>query len=79
MKMTDGWKKFLWGVAAGAVAAAFVQTDTFKKGAAKALACGAQLKEDAKEYFETLKEGPRAPRRKPDPKHKPKIHYEILD
>ena len=22
--MTDGWKKFLWGVAAGAVAAAFV-------------------------------------------------------
>ncbi len=54
--MTDGWKKFLWGVAAGAVAAAFVQTDTFKKGAAKALACGAQLKEDAKEYFETLKE-----------------------
>ena len=38
------------------MAAAFVQTDTFKKGAAKALACGAQLKEDAKEYFETLKE-----------------------
>ena len=55
-KMTDGWKKFLWGVAAGAVAAAFVQTDTFKKGAAKVLAGGSQLKKDAKEYFETLKE-----------------------
>ena len=54
--MTDGMRKFLWGVAVGAAAAAFVQTDTFKKGAAKALACGTQLKEDAKEYFETLKE-----------------------
>lgn len=54
--MTDGCKKFLWGVVAGVAAAAFLKTDTFKKGAAKVVAGGLQLKDDAKEYFETIKE-----------------------
>jgi len=54
--MTDGTKKFLWGVAAGIAAAAFIKTDTFRKGCAKIVAGGIQLKDDAKEYFETLKE-----------------------
>ena len=54
--MTDGSKKFLWGVVAGLAAAAFIKTDTFKKGAAKVVAGGLQLKDDAKEYFETIKE-----------------------
>lgn len=54
--MSDNGKKFLWGVLVGAAAAAFIQTDTFKKGAAKVIAGGLQLKDDAKEYFETIKE-----------------------
>jgi hypothetical protein len=54
--MTDGGKKFLWGVVAGLAAAAFIKTDTFKKGCAKVVAGGLQLKDDAKEYFETIKE-----------------------
>lgn len=54
--MTDGTKKFLWGVAAGIAAVALFKTDTFKKGAAKVIAGGLQLKDDAKEYFETIKE-----------------------
>ncbi len=54
--MTDGTRKFLWGVAAGIAAAAFIKTDTFKKGFAKVVAGGLQLKDDAKEYFETIKE-----------------------
>ena len=55
-KMTDGCKKFLWGMAAGLAAAAFIKTDTFKKGCSKIVAGGLQLKDDAKEYFETIKE-----------------------
>jgi len=54
--MTDGGKKFLWGVLAGIAAAALIKTDTFKKGAAKVVAGALQLKDDAKEYFETIKE-----------------------
>lgn len=54
--MSDNGKKFLWGVLVGVAAAAFIQTDTFKKGAAKVIAGGLQLKDDAKEYFETIKE-----------------------
>ncbi|MBR1639056.1 MAG: hypothetical protein IJ688_06690 [Treponema sp.] len=54
--MTDGCKKFLWGMAAGLAAAAFIKTDTFKKGCSKIVAGGLQLKDDAKEYFETIKE-----------------------
>lgn len=54
--MTEGTKKFLWGVAAGFAAAAFIKTDTFKKTTAKIVAGGLQLKDDAKEYFETIKE-----------------------
>ena len=54
--MTDGSKKFLWGLLAGVAAAAFIKTDTFKKCASKVVAGGLQLKDDAKEYFETIKE-----------------------
>lgn len=54
--MTDGKKMFLWGLAAGVAAAAFLRTDTFRKGCAKVIAGGLQLKDDAKEYFETIKE-----------------------
>ena len=54
--MTDGRKKFLWGIAVGVAAAAFLKTDTFRKGCAKVIAGGLQLKDDAKEYFETIKE-----------------------
>ncbi len=54
--MSDGSKIFLWGVVAGLAAAAFIKTDTFKKGCAKVVAGGLQLKDDAKEYFETIKE-----------------------
>ena len=54
--MTDGGKKFLWGMIAGVAAAAFIKTDTFKKCASKIVAGGIQLKDDAKEYFETIKE-----------------------
>ena len=49
-------KKFLWGVAAGLAAAALMRTDTFRKGCSKIVAGGLQLKDDAKEYFETIKE-----------------------
>ena len=54
--MTDSGKKFLWGVAAGLEAAALMRTDTFRKGCTKIIAGGLQLKDDAKEYFETIKE-----------------------
>ncbi len=54
--MTDGGKKVLWGVAAGLAAAALMRTDTFRKGCSKIIAGGLQLKDDAKEYFETIKE-----------------------
>ncbi len=54
--MTDGTKKFLWGVAAGLAAAVLFKSETFRKGCAKVVAGGLQLKDDAKEYFETIKE-----------------------
>ncbi|MBO4728436.1 MAG: hypothetical protein J5631_08460 [Spirochaetaceae bacterium] len=54
--MTDSGKKFLWGVAAGLAAAALMRTDTFRKGCSKIVAGGLLLKDDAKEYFETIKE-----------------------
>lgn len=54
--MTDGGKKLLWGIAIGVAAAAFMKTNTFRKGAAKVIAGGFQLKDDAKEYFATIKE-----------------------
>lgn len=54
--MSEGGKKFLWGVVAGLAAAAIIKSDTFKKCASKIVAGGLQLKDDAKEYFETIKE-----------------------
>lgn len=54
--MTDSGKKFLWGVAVGLAAAALIKTDTFRKCCSKIVAGGFQLKNDAKEYFETIKE-----------------------
>ncbi|MCR4938790.1 MAG: hypothetical protein K5930_01615 [Treponemataceae bacterium] len=41
---------------AGAAAITFLKTDTFRKGFSKVMAGGIQLKNDAKEYFEILKE-----------------------
>ncbi|MCR5252897.1 MAG: hypothetical protein K6C98_04185 [Treponema sp.] len=49
-------RRFLWGVAVGVAAATIIKSDTFKKCAAKLVAGGLQLKDDAKEYFETIKE-----------------------
>ncbi|HBG66239.1 MAG TPA: hypothetical protein DDW78_07185 [Treponema sp.] len=54
--MTEGTKKFLWGVAAGLAAAVVIKSDPFRKGCARVIAGGIQLKDDAKEYFETIKE-----------------------
>ena len=54
--MTYRGQNFLWGVAAGLAAAAIMSTDTFRKGCSKIIAGGLQLKDDAKEYFETIKE-----------------------
>ena len=53
--MTEGGKKFLLGVVVGVAAAAIVKTGTFRKGCAKLVAGGLQLKDDAAEYFETIK------------------------
>ena len=49
-------KDFLIGAACGAAAVAILKTPTFRKGCASLIAAGLQLKEDASEYFETLKE-----------------------
>ncbi len=54
--MTEGTKKFLIGVAVGVAAAAVVKTSAFRKGCAKIVAGGLQLKDDAAEYFATIKE-----------------------
>ncbi len=54
--MTDGTKKLLLGVAIGAAAVTFMKTETFRKGGSKIVAGGLQLKNDAKEFIETLKE-----------------------
>ena len=49
-------KTFLIGVAVGAAAVCVVRTQAFRKGCAKLIAAGNQLKDDAVEFFETVKE-----------------------
>ena len=49
-------KDFLIGAACGAAVVAIAKTPAFRKGCAKVVAAGLQLKDDASEYFETLKE-----------------------
>ena len=38
------------------MATTLLRTDTFRKGCTRLIAGGLQLKDDAKEYFETIKE-----------------------
>ncbi len=54
--MTDETKKILIGVAIGAAAVTIVRTDSFRKCCARIVAGGLQLKDDAAEYLETIKE-----------------------
>lgn len=49
-------KRFWIGVACGVAAFAIVKTPAFRKGCAKLIAGGIQLKDDAEEFFESLKE-----------------------
>lgn len=53
---SSGTCKFLIGVAVGAAAVTIVRTQAFRKGCAKLVSAGLQLKEDAAEFVETLKE-----------------------
>ena len=53
--MTIG-KNFLIGVLVGAAAASLIKTSTFRKGVAKVAAAGLQLKEEAFEFLESVKE-----------------------
>lgn len=54
--MTEGTKKLIIGVVLGAAVTTIVKTSTFRKGVAKIVAGGLQLKDDAAEFFETIKE-----------------------
>ena len=54
--MSDGMKKFLLGAVVGAAAAALIKTDVFRKGCSKLMVAGLQLKDDASDFFESVKE-----------------------
>lgn len=54
MNKTVAW--FLAGAAAGAAAAIFVKSSAFRKGAAKLVSAGIQLKKDAAAFVESIKE-----------------------
>ena len=54
--MTNTVKYLLIGAAAGAAAAVFVRSNAFRKGAAKVVCAGMQLKKDAAAYIESIKE-----------------------
>lgn len=49
-------KTFWIGAACGAAALLIAKTPAFRKGCAKVVATGLQLKDDAAEFIETLKE-----------------------
>ena len=49
-------RNFLIGVAVGAAAVALIKTNTGRKCCAKIVAAGLQLKDEASELFETIKE-----------------------
>ena len=56
MAFGNKWVAFGVGVAAGIAAVALVKNPAFKKACAAVVGKGLQLKDDAKEYFETIKE-----------------------
>ncbi len=49
-------KQLLIGGLVGAAVVTFLRTDTFRKGCAKVVAAGLQLKDDAAEFVESVKE-----------------------
>lgn len=49
-------KTFAAGVVVGAVAAHLIKTPAFKRGVSRIVSGALQLKDDAKEYFDTIKE-----------------------
>ena len=54
--MTFDCKQLLIGGLIGGALVAFLQTQTFRKGCAKVVAAGLQLKDDASEFIESVKE-----------------------
>ena len=54
--MSNTVKLLLIGAAAGAAAAVFVRSSAFRKGAAKVVCAGMQLKKDAATFVESIKE-----------------------
>ena len=54
--MTKTVKLLLIGAAAGAAATVFVRSSAFRKGAAKVVCAGMQLKKDAAAFVESIKE-----------------------
>ncbi len=54
--MTLDCKQLLIGGLIGGALVAFAQTQTFRKGCAKVVAAGLQLKDDASEFLESVKE-----------------------
>lgn len=54
--MSFDCKQLLIGGLIGAAAVTFIRTATFRKGCAKVLAAGLQLKDDAAEFLEGIKE-----------------------
>ena len=54
--MTFDCKQLLIGGLIGAAVVTFVRTATFRKGCAKVVAAGLQLKDDASEFLESIKE-----------------------
>ena len=53
---SSGTCKILIGVAIGATVATLVRTQAFRKGCARVMSAGLQLKDDASEFVESLKE-----------------------
>ncbi|MCR5764316.1 MAG: hypothetical protein K6G00_13125 [Treponema sp.] len=54
--MSIDCKQLLIGGLIGGALVAFAQTQTFRKGCAKVVAAGLQLKDDASEFVESVKE-----------------------
>lgn len=54
--MNINCKQLLIGGLIGGALVAFVKTQTFRKGCAKVVAAGLQLKDDASEFIESIKE-----------------------
>lgn len=54
--MNNTAKLLLIGAASGIAAAIFIRSRTFKRGAAKLVGAGIQLKKDAAAFLESIKE-----------------------